>query len=147
MALWARAVQCRLTNRSSLARRIDPGLAFMTGRIKPERERRRDVPPKPALLLRFVLLHRRCCWAWRIGSASFHAPPLPTQRNFRAPEQRYQKWGRRVEELVDHNIPPQGADRRPLPKRSPRLSLAASWIVILALSLGLWVAVFEAVTL
>jgi hypothetical protein len=44
--------QCRLTNRSLLARRIDPGLAFMSGRAKPERERRRDVPPNPALLLR-----------------------------------------------------------------------------------------------
>src|ERR1700730_5974199 len=109
-------------------------------------KRRRDVPPKPVLLLRFVLLRRRCCWAWRIGSASF-APPLPTQRNFRAPEQRYQRWGRQGEDLVDHEIPPQGADRKPLPKHSSRLSPAASWIVILVLSLGLWVAVFEAVTL
>jgi hypothetical protein len=74
-------------------------------------------------------------------------PPLPTQWNFRAPEQRYQKWGRQVEELVDDKIPPQGDDQRPLPKPSSRLSLAASWIVILVLSLGLWVAVFEAVTL
>jgi hypothetical protein len=32
-------------NRSPLARRIDPGLAFISGRIKPERERHRDVPP------------------------------------------------------------------------------------------------------
>jgi hypothetical protein len=52
-----------------------------------------------------------------------------------------------VEELVDDKIPPQGDERRPLPKPSSRLSLAASWIVILVLSLGLWVAVFEAVTL
>jgi hypothetical protein len=37
--------QCRLTNRSPLARRIDPGLAFISGRAKPEREQRRDVPP------------------------------------------------------------------------------------------------------
>ena len=104
-------------------------------------------PPNRAPLLRFVLLRRRCCWAWRIGSASFHAPPLPTQWNFRAPEQRYQKWRRQVEELVDDKIPPQGDERRPLPKPSSRLSPAASWIVILVLSLGLWVAVFEAVTL
>jgi len=35
----------RLTNRSPLALRIDPGLAFISGRAKPEREQRRDVPP------------------------------------------------------------------------------------------------------
>ena len=52
-----------------------------------------------------------------------------------------------MEELVDDKILPQGADRRPLPKPSSRLSPAASWIAILILSLGLWVAVFEAVTL
>jgi hypothetical protein len=40
----------RLTNRSPLAFRIDPGLAFISGRTRPKRERRRDVPPKPALL-------------------------------------------------------------------------------------------------
>jgi hypothetical protein len=92
---------------------------------------------KPVAVLRFPTGDR----------GAFHAPPLPTQWNFRAPEQRYQKWGRQVEELVDDKIPPQGDDRRPLPKPSSRLSPAASWIVILVLSLGLWVAVFEAVTL
>jgi hypothetical protein len=104
-------------------------------------------PPNRRRSFASCCLRRRCCWAWRIGSASFHPPPLPTQWNFRAPEQRYQKWGRQVEELVDDKIPPQGDERRPLPKPSSRLSPAASWIVILVLSLGLWVAVFEAVTL
>jgi hypothetical protein len=50
--------QCRLTNCSPLARRIGPGLAFISGRAKPEWEQRRDVPPKPALLLPPALLPR-----------------------------------------------------------------------------------------
>jgi hypothetical protein len=104
------------------------------------------MPPNPALLLRFLL------WSSSLlGVADrkrvLSCAALPTQRNFRAPEQRYQKWNARLEELVDDKIPPQGADRRPLLKPSSRLSPAASWIVILVLSLGLWVAVFEAVTL
>jgi hypothetical protein len=46
LALRAVAPPLRLSWRPS-AGRIEPGLAFISGRTKPERERRRDVPPKP----------------------------------------------------------------------------------------------------